>query len=145
MGNALKLSRFGKVKKAFHGKRELSFSETQKVYQKLVIDLNDPNIQSLDTSFSISNGVIFLSLVEEKNNGLELPSFYQMAKDIKEMIDLVHRDGTLKNEVKKNPDHYLIKNPETVELLENLKRWKENSSYHELRILLHETPHGICV
>ena len=69
MGNALKLSRFGKVKKAFHGKKELSFSETQKVYQKLVIDLNDPNIQSLDTSFSISNGVLFLSLVEEKNNG----------------------------------------------------------------------------
>ena len=62
-GNTLKLSRFGKVK-SYHGTKELSFSELQRQYRTMVIDLNDPNYQSLDTAFSISHGVLFMQLSE---------------------------------------------------------------------------------
>ena len=71
-------------------------------YHALVVDLNDSDYQSLDTAFSISNGVLFLQLVELKEQGKLTQSFQQIATDIKSMIDLNHRDNTLKSEVKNN-------------------------------------------
>tara|TARA_B100000925_G_scaffold237838_1_gene186635 strand:- start:120 stop:1412 length:1293 start_codon:yes stop_codon:yes gene_type:complete len=116
-GNTLKLSRFGKVKKAFHGTKELSFSELQRQYRTMVIDLNDPNYQSLDTAFSISHGVLFMQLSE----ALPEKGFENLAIDIKYMIDVCHRDGTLKTEVKKNVEKYIKQNSKIVETLEALK------------------------
>ena len=88
----------------------------------MVIDLNASEFQSLDTSFSISNGVLFAQLVDLRDQGHEIPGYLQLAIDIKEMIDLVHRDGTLKDEVKKNIKKYIKQNPNTVKLLERYKR-----------------------
>jgi HAD superfamily 5'-nucleotidase-like hydrolase len=116
-GNTLKLSRFGKVKKAFHGIKELSFSELQHQYRTMVIDLNDPNYQSLDTAFSISHGVLFMQL----SDSLPEKGFENLAIDIKHMIDVCHRDGTLKNEVKNNVKKYIKQNSSIVETLEAFK------------------------
>ena len=66
-GNILKVSRFGKVKSATHGTKLMDYQTQQKIYSNRVIDLNDVNIQSLDTSFSISNGVLFGQLVDLKD------------------------------------------------------------------------------
>ena len=117
-GNVLKLSRFGKVKKAFHGTTEMSFEELQKQYRTMVIDLNDPNYQSLDTAFSISHGVLFMQLSESCPE----IGFEQLATDIKNMIDVCHRDGTLKNEVKTNVEKYIKQNKKIVETLEDFKK-----------------------
>lgn len=117
-GNVLKLSRFGKVKKAFHGTTEMSFEELQKQYRTMVIDLNDPNYQSLDTAFSISHGVLFMQLSESCPE----IGFEQLATDIKNMIDVCHRDGTLKNEVKANVEKYIKQNKKIVETLEDFKK-----------------------
>ena len=121
-GNILKLSRFGKVKKAYHGLTELNFKQMQSQYHALVVDLNDSDYQSLDTAFSISNGVLFLQLVELKEQGKITQSFQQIATDIKSMIDLNHRDNTLKSEVKNNVAKYIKPNPDIVSCLEDLKQ-----------------------
>ena len=63
-GNVLKVSRFGKVKSASHGTKLMDYQVQQNIYSNRVIDLNDHSIQSLDTSFSISNGVLFAQLVD---------------------------------------------------------------------------------
>lgn len=144
-GNTLKLSRFGKVKQAYHGLERMEFSKQQEVYQQKVIDLNDQHIQSLDTHFSISNGVLYQQLVEAKKQGAPLPSFLTIAEDVKEMLDMAHRDGTLKNEVMRNIGRYIIRDPHTVEFLERFKQYDKklmvitNSDYNYTRLLLDYT------
>jgi HAD superfamily 5'-nucleotidase-like hydrolase len=122
LGNILKLSRFGKVKQAFHGTKEMSYSGIRKTYKNRVIELNDSNIQSLDTSFSVANGVLFLQLVDMIDSGQIKTDYKSLSYDIKEMIDLIHRDGSLKKEITSNKKKYVVQNPKTAEYLERLKR-----------------------
>lgn len=140
-GNLLKLSRFGRVKSSTHGLKALDFKTQQETY-KNIIDLSDPYIQSLDTDFAVSNGVLYTQLIELKEEGLALPSFAQMADDVKAILDLAHADGSLKNEVRKNTDRYIIKDPEIVQALERLKRHGKkillitNSDFNYTKLLL---------
>ena len=82
-GHLLKASRFGKVKEAYHGLEPLGFSTMQKIYANRVIDLGLEQFQSLDTSFSISNGVLYSQLVQLKKEGLDLPDFATLSEEIK--------------------------------------------------------------
>jgi FMN phosphatase YigB (HAD superfamily) len=99
-------------------------------------------MQSLDTNFSISNGVLYMDLVELKEKGLPMPDYKAIAEDVKEMIDLAHRDGSLKKEVQKNLATYIIQDPETVDMLERLRRYQKklllitNSDFEYTKLLL---------
>ncbi|TNF00438.1 MAG: 5'-nucleotidase [Deltaproteobacteria bacterium] len=144
-GNILKVSRFGKVKSATHGTKLMDYQTQQKIYSNRVIDLNDVNIQSLDTSFSISNGVLFGQLVDLKDQGVDLPSYDTLAEDIKEVLDLAHADGTLKAEVKNNISKYIIQDPEIANLFERYKKYGKklmvitNSDFSYSQLLLDYT------
>lgn len=144
-GNLLKVSRFGKVKSATHGTTPLSFNMQQSIYSNSVIDLNDPNIQSLDTAFSVSYGVLFGQLVDLKDQGLDLPSYTLLSEEIKEMIDYVHTDGSLKSIIKKDLNKYIIKDSGVAKVLERYKRYGKkllvitNSEYYYTDLLLTHT------
>lgn len=144
-GNLLKVSRFGKVKSATHGTLPMPFKIQQNIYSNSVIDLNDPNIQSLDTAFSISHGVLFGQLVDMKDQGLNLPNYADLSEDIKSMIDYAHSDGTLKGMVRKNLKKYIVKDPEVAKMLERYKRYGKklmvitNSDYNYTDLLLSYT------
>lgn len=141
-GNLLKVSRFGKVKSASHGTLPIPFKVQQKIYSNSVIDLNDPNIQSLDTAFSISHGILFGQMVDMKDQGLDLPPYTIMSEDIRAMIDYAHSDGTLKGKVRKNLSKYIVKDPSVAKLLERYKRYGKkllvitNSDYNYTELLL---------
>lgn len=141
-GHLLKVSRFGKVKHAVYGEEALAFKEQDAIYRNRVIDLNDENIQSLDTSFSISNGVLFGQLVEQKKRGMNLPDFETLAHDIREAIDLCHADGTLKNVVSQDVERFIIQDPDIVRVLERLKDYGKkllvitNSDWNYCKLLL---------
>ncbi len=141
-GNLLKVSRFGKVKMASHGSSSLSHSVQKSLYGNKVIDLNEGHIQSLDTSFSISNGVLYSQLVELKKTCPEIPHYDILASDIRDAIDLSHKDGSLKSEVKENIDRYIIRDPDLPELLEFYKSSGKrliiitNSDYPYTKLLL---------
>ncbi len=141
-GNILKLSRYGKVKLSSHGTNPISYKEQQEIYANKVIDLNDKNIQSLDTSFSISNGVLFSQLVDLKDQGLQLPGYEQLATDIREILDVAHGDGALKNEVRNNLGKYIIQDKGIPHLLERYKKFGKqllvitNSDFAYSKLLL---------
>lgn len=144
-GHLLKVSRFGKVKEAYHGLKPLDFKVMQEVYSNRVIDLTLDQFQSLDTSFSISNGVMFAQLVELKKQGLAIPDFYQLSVDIKDMLDHCHADGTLKGQVAKDVSRFIIQDQELPRLLERYKEHGKklvvitNSDYNYTRLLLDHT------
>ncbi len=144
-GNLLKVSRFGKVKQSFHGLTPIDFKEQQALYGSGVIDLGAPHIQSLDTNFSVSNGVLYSQLVDLKAKGVKIPDFETLADEIKEALDICHSDGTLKDEVRRNINDYIIQDPQLVELLERYKRYGKkllvitNSDYNYTKLLLDHT------
>lgn len=144
-GHLLKVSRFGKVKSCMFGLTMLHYKEQEEIYGNRTIDLNDEWVQSLDTSFAISNGVLFAQLVELKKEGVTLPDYPILADDIKEILDLAHSDGTLKNEVRANFDDYIVKDPKIAETLERFKEYGKrlllitNSDYNYTKLLLDNT------
>ena len=141
-GNILKVSRYGKVKHAYHGLEPMNFKDMQRVYRNRVIDLTEDHFQSLDTSFSISNGVLYGQLVALKEEGIKLPDYYTLADDIKEVIDIVHADGSLKGEVSRNIEKFIIQEPELAGLLEKYKDYGKkllvitNSDYKYCKLLM---------
>lgn len=144
-GNLLKVSRFGKVKLSYHGLSPLDFKTQQELYGNGIIDLGASHIQSLDTNFAISNGVLYSQLVELKKNGLALPDYDTLAIEIKAALDICHSDGTLKNHVRDNIQDFIIQDPKLVELLERYKRYGKkllvitNSEFPYSKILLDYT------
>ena len=141
-GNLLKLSRFGKVKLAYHGLDEIDFRERKALYRQRAIDLRDSDFQSLDTAFAISNGVLFAQLVQLKKEGATLPDYRQMAADVNECIDGLHKDGTLKTILRADFSQYVVKDEGTARLLERLRDYGKklmiitNSDYAYTKALL---------
>ena len=144
-GNVLKLSTYSKVKHAYHGLKEIDFKTQQKIYQGLVIDLNDSERFSIvDTTFSISYCVLYMQLVELKDSKpeLNLPDYKTLEEDILEALDTSHRDGSLKGQVKKNVKKYIVQDNEIVKALERFKKHGKklwvitNSDYEYSKLLL---------
>ena len=141
-GNLLKLSRFGKVKLAYHGTEEIDFRERSRLYRQRAIDIGDADFQTLDTAFAISYGVLFGQLVQLKEDGASLPGYHRMAAEVNEAIDTLHKDGTLKTILKKDFGRYVLRDPKTAKMLERLKAYGKklmiitNSDYEYTRALL---------
>jgi HAD superfamily 5'-nucleotidase-like hydrolase len=144
-GNVLKLSTYSKVKHAFHGLSEMDFKTQQKIYQGLVIDLNDSERFSIvDTTFSIAYCVLYMQIVDmkDKQPELELPDYRTIELDILEALDTSHRDGSLKNQVKKNVKKFIVQDAEIVASLERFKKHGKklwvitNSDFEYSKLLL---------
>ncbi len=148
-GNLLKLSRFGKVKSAYHGLQEIHYREVKKRYANVAVELRDPVFIPLDTSFAISYGVLYSQLVEFKRNNDALPDFAVIARDVGRAIDQAHRDGSIKNVVRSDFERFVIEDPRVAVLLERYKNYGKklmiitNSDYEYTRSLLDYaiTPH----
>lgn len=147
MGNVLKLSRYSAIRVSYHGIKPIDYREQLRIYKSVYIDLRDPNYLAIDTSFSIAFAGLFMQLVDFKDSsaGASLPDYTQIAEDLTVMLDRAHRDGSLKNEVAKNLDRYIIKDPEVVAGLERFKKHDKklalitNSEYYYTKLLLDHT------
>ena len=141
-GNILQISRYGKVKSAYHGLKEIDYREQNKIYREMAIDIKSSEFISLDTSFAISSGVIFSQLVQLKDEGKELPDYNQIADDIKVAINTIHQNDTLKNYLKKDLEKYVKPDPKVPELLERYLNYGKklmiitNSDYDYTKTLL---------
>jgi len=145
LGNVLKLSTYSKVKHAYHGLSEVDYKTQQKIYQGLTIDLNDSDRFSIvDTAFSVAYCVLFMQIIEikDKNPALGLPDYKTIEKDLIEALDVSHRDGTLKNEVKQNVKNYILQDAVAVRALEKFKKHGKklwvitNSDFEYSKLLL---------
>lgn len=121
-GNLLKVSRHGAIRASYHGTKPIDFSTQQKLYKSIYIDLGDTHLYtSIDTAFSISVATLYAQLVEMKDSAEgrdHLPDYDTLAQDVVNTLDLAHRDGSLKGEVAKNLEKYIIRDPEVVQGLE---------------------------
>jgi HAD superfamily 5'-nucleotidase-like hydrolase len=142
-GNTLKLNRHSAIRASFHGLTPVDFKTQQKMYKSTYIDLSDPNYMAVDTTFSISLATLITQIVElKRNNPADYPDFSVIADDVLFVLDEAHRDGSLKDVVKKNLDRFIIKDAELVTHLERYKKHGKkvfivtNSDYEYTRLLL---------
>lgn len=143
-GNLLKLNRYAAIRASYHGTKPLDFKTHQKLYRSTYIDLSKDDYMAIDTFFSISLANLFAQIVELKDSDPthNYPSYAQIADDVLDALDEAHRDGSLKEEVKRNLDLYLIKDSRLVEGLEKFKRHGKkifivtNSDFHYTKLLL---------
>lgn len=144
-GHILKLSLHGRVKTSYLGNTRLEFKTQQEIYGGKEVDLNHPDIVSLDTNFAMSKGILYGDLVEFYKNRIDHPGFSKLADDLQSMLDRCHQDGTLKEEVRRNISTYIIQDPELPLLMENYKKYGKrlilitNSDFNYSKLLMEYT------
>jgi hypothetical protein len=113
------------------------------MYKSTYIDLGDSDYMAVDTSFSISLATLFSQIVElKKANPAAYPDFAVIADDVLYVLDEAHRDGSLKETVKKDLARFIVKDEKVVAGLEKYKRHGKkifiltNSDYQYTKMLL---------
>lgn len=147
MGNVLKLSRHSAIRVSYHGMKPIDFREQGRIYKSTYIDLRDSRYNSVDTTFSIAFAGLFMQLVDAKDTTEKetLPDYAHIAEDLTGVLDRAHRDGSLKDKVRENLGHFIIKDPEVVAGLERYKKHGKklfvvtNSDYSYSKLLLDYT------
>jgi len=142
-GNILKLSRYGAIRKSYHGTQLIQFDEQNQIYRSTYVDLNDANYIPIDTSFSIAFCVLFGQVVRHKDKYPgRLPSYETIAQDLLYSVDQVHAEGHLKDHIGQHLDQYLIQDRNVVKRLKSyIEHGKKffiltNSDYRYCKLLL---------
>lgn len=110
-GNILKIDRHQSVCRAEHGTNKLSSEEIRKIYFKGQISQSEKSMVSIDTLFALPEAYMYAKMVDFMDDGLmkNVPNYYQLFDDIKECIDIAHRDGSLKGEITQDLAKFIYK------------------------------------
>eukprot|EP00271_Cylindrocystis_brebissonii_P011347 TRINITY_DN2870_c0_g1_i1.p1 TRINITY_DN2870_c0_g1~~TRINITY_DN2870_c0_g1_i1.p1 ORF type:complete len:826 (+),score=111.88 TRINITY_DN2870_c0_g1_i1:747-3224(+) len=135
-GNILKMDRHKYVKVAYHGFRELSQKERLQAYGNTLArdSFDEPDYALIDTLFSLAEAYLFAQLVDYRDakhpeqaagasgsSGDVSRSYAGIYKDVREAVDLCHRDGTLKLKVAADPGKYIFKDDNIVPMIQMLR------------------------
>jgi len=114
LGNVLKANRFGYVKRAYHGTRQLDFEEQRRAYARTIVDLAEPRFVFLNTLFALSEGCMYAQLVD-RLDARQLPQvmgYSDLYDRTRHLIDEAHMEGVLKGEILADPDRYVELDPD---------------------------------
>lgn len=130
-GNVLKMDRHKYVRTASHGLTPLSSKLRKTLYRDNFSEMNSfsgSNFVSIDTPFSLVDGCLFAQLVDLFDKGIALgldgysKSYEQLWKDMRLCVDKCHKDGVIKLTVAKDPEKYIIYDPNIFPMLGEFKR-----------------------
>ena len=100
LGNVIKLDRHKYPRKVYHGLTELNQAERRETYGNNVYSFSESNYVNIDTLFGLVDAVLFGYLVDMRDRTPEAvkhKSYDQIYKDIRNCVDLCHRDGVIKD------------------------------------------------
>ena len=125
----LKIDRHKYVRVAYHGFEEISSGTRKFLYARnfnKVESFSEKSYVNMDTLFQFVDVHLFALLVEMKDRGghemLDFKTYGEIYKQIRQSVDLCHRDGVIKDEVARHPDKYIVFDKG---MLPMLKRYKE--------------------
>ena len=97
LGHILKVDAHGHVDKACHGLTPLSRARAEE-YRKDPPRLSSKRYDVLDTLFELPEAYAYAAVVEHlDSNGATTIDYEKLADDVRESIDSIHGDGTLKD------------------------------------------------
>ncbi|MDR3606885.1 MAG: HAD-IG family 5'-nucleotidase [Oligoflexia bacterium] len=115
LGNLVKANRFGFIKTAMHGTRPIDFEAQRAAYSRTLIDLSEPRWIFLNTLFSLSEGCMYAQLVDllDERRIPEVLGYVDLYEKVRQALDNAHMEGQLKAEILRNPERYIVLDPET--------------------------------
>ncbi len=120
-GNLFKMDRHNHVGRGVHGRRPIPHAAIHRLYREEKIHLGSPRFAWLDTLFALPEGCLFAEAIELlERTGAEV-DYTRLYDHIREAIDTVHRDGTLKRVVLSDLPRYLVRDPELGPALHKLR------------------------
>ncbi len=120
-GNLFKMDRHNHVGRGVHGRRPIPDQALQRLYREEKIHLSSPRFAWIDTLFALPEACLFAEAIELLEGSGAAVDYVRLYDDIREAIDTIHRDGTLKAVVKADLDRYLVKDPELGPALHRLR------------------------
>lgn len=124
LGNILKTDAYGYVARVRHGGRLLSREERREDYKRGRIRLSPARYRVVDTLFDLPEGSLYTALVALKDAQPQLvrSSYRRLYDDIRDCIDTIHRDGSLKQRIMADLRRYFVPDPD---LAPTLARFRE--------------------
>lgn len=114
-GNFLKIDRHKYVRVAYHGFQPISSNMRKHIYSRTfnkVPSFTEKGYVNMDTLFQVVDAHLFASLIELKDFGehefLDGKTYEEIYRQVRECVDLCHRDGVIKDEVARDPEKYLV-------------------------------------
>jgi HAD superfamily 5'-nucleotidase-like hydrolase len=120
-GNIFKMDRHNHVGHCYHGRRPVPGEELRRLYRDEKIHLSSPRFAWIDTLFALPEACLFAEVIERLEASGGQVDYGKLFQDIRESIDKVHRDGSLKAVVKKDLAHYVVRDPELGPALHKLR------------------------
>ena len=120
-GNIFKMDRHNHVGRCYHGRRRVPEDEIRRLYRNEKVHLSSPRFAWIDTLFALPEACLFAGVIELLEGEGQAVDYTKLFDDIRESIDTVHRDGSLKAEVKKDLGHYVLRDPELGPALHKLR------------------------
>jgi 5'-nucleotidase len=120
-GNIFKMDRHNHMGRCYHGRRPLPEEDIKRLYRDEKIHLSSPRFAWIDTLFALPEACLFALVIEQLEGQGQPVDYTRLYDDIREAIDTVHRDGTLKAEVRKDLARYIVRDPELAPALHKLR------------------------
>jgi len=115
LGNLLKIDGHGYVAVVYHGTRKLEKAARMRAYRNLRVNLRSTRYQSFDTLFSMPEGSLFAAVVDlkesDRSGAMKPIRRAQIFDDVRDSVDTVHRDGSLKSVIMQDLERYFIEDP----------------------------------
>ena len=123
LGNLLKTDSHGYVSRVRHGARALAREERRDVYKRGRLRLSQDRYRVFDTLFDVPEGCLYAELVRLKDEEPDLirSSYRILFNDIREAVDTIHRDGSLKRTIMADLDRYFVRDPHLGDTLRRLR------------------------
>ena len=120
-GNLLKLNRFKVARRGYHGMRELSRAELRSLYYERKLRHKSSRYYFIDTLYALSEACMFATIVEGFDRRGRKVRYRKLFEDIRECIDLAHRDGAILDPVMADPGQYIERDPRLAGTLHKLR------------------------
>ena len=125
LGNTFKMDRHYHVARVHHGRRPLTKEERVERYRKQKIKLSSRRYVWVDTLFGLPEAALYADLVDlfDKRSRVsgDKVDYAALYDDVREMIDGVHRDGSLKRLVEQDLPYYIMRDPDLGSTLHRLR------------------------
>ena len=123
LGNLVKVDAYNHVTRARHGRRFLEREERRNRYPMGGIRLGSSRYRVFDTLFDLPEGCLYAGLVElkKKSPGILAGDFHTLYDDIRDAVDTLHADGSLKARITADLDAYFLKDTNLVPTLEKYR------------------------
>lgn len=153
-GNVFKMDSHRFVGRVWHGRGALEKDARRAIYTNRKLSPADPSIVMVDTLFSLPEISLYAQLVAlvdaeaAQRVPSETPNYERLWRDLRESMDEIHRDGTLKTQILADIPRYIARD---LHLAETLHRFRSagkrlflltNSEPAYTNAVMHHLLHG---